>query len=132
MRPGGMKGPRLWPVAAGGEAEGSLILEVQGRVGSSPDNDEAGRTPRRSGLGKRSGKVYVRNQRLKASQSNAPAPTWGMRAGIAVHTCPLRRTGDSFGRYLSRRPGGHIEGLRVGVAMLQGHSWAPNPLTDSW
>ena len=39
----GMKGPSCGPSQRSAEAEGSLILETQGRVGSSPDNDGASR-----------------------------------------------------------------------------------------
>jgi len=107
-----MKGPASGLSQQAGEAEGSLILEVQGRVGSSPDNDEAGRHSQtvRARQAKREG---VREEPASESLSiECTGSNLGMRAGIAVHACLLRRTGDSFGRYLSRRPGGHIEGLR--------------------
>jgi hypothetical protein len=74
--------------------------------------------------------VYVRNQRLKASQSTAPAPTWGM-AGMAVPTHELRSGVTPWsvifaGREATRKACGVL------VAMLQGHSWAPTPPTGAW
>jgi len=75
--------------------------------------------------------VYVRNQRLKASQSNAPAPTWGMWAGIAVHAVAVGAATPSVGIFFVG-PEATLNACGVGVAMLQGHSWAPNPLTGSW
>ena len=43
MYPGGGEGPAFGLSQQPGEAEGSLTLEVQGRAGSSPDNDGTGR-----------------------------------------------------------------------------------------
>jgi hypothetical protein len=43
MQPGGMREPTCGLSQQAAEAGGSLTLEVQGRVGSSPDNDGTGR-----------------------------------------------------------------------------------------
>jgi len=98
-----MKGPHLGLSQQAGEAEGSLILEVQGRVGSSLTTTEAGRAlPDGPGLGKRSGKVYVRNQRLKPSH-RTHGSNLGDAAGIAVHAVDVGAA-TSFGRYLFAGP----------------------------
>jgi hypothetical protein len=76
--------------------------------------------------------VYVRNQRLKASQSNRTGSNLGDVGRDSSARCLLCAGGDSFGRSFLAGPEAAPNVCGVGVAMLQGHSWAPNPLTGSW
>ena len=93
--------------------------------GSSLDNDgtfwycQTGRVR----LAIREGVTRV-NQRLKASESDPPALTWRIWAG-------LRRAPTLWGTpWLVDVAGGEAARKYCGVrvAMLRGHSWAPNPL----
>ena len=58
-----MKGPTFGLSQQAAEAEGSLTLETQGRVGAALTTTGRAGTARRPGSGKRDGKVYeCRNQ----------------------------------------------------------------------
>ena len=85
-------------------------------------------TVRWFGSGKRDGKVYVRNQRLNASQENPTSSNLTDRGWVAVRTRAMRGTPapvNVAGREAT------LKGCGVGVAMPQGHSWAPPPLNGS-
>jgi hypothetical protein len=75
--------------------------------------------------------VYVRNQRLKASQSNTPAPIWEIWAGMAVHT-PEFCSAVTLWSVIFAGQEATRKACGVLVAMLQGHSWAPTPPTGAW
>jgi len=80
-------------------------------------------TVRWSGSGKQDGKVYVRNQRLNAPQANPTSSNLTDLGWVAVRTRAMRGTPASVnvaGREAALKDCG------VGVAMPQGHSWAPN------
>ena len=68
---------------------------------------------------------------VEPPQANAPAPTWWMWAGQQCAPRELRR-GDSLVGVLVAGPEATVNACGVAVAMLQGHSWAPNPSTGSW
>ena len=59
-----MKGPACGLSQQVVEAGGSLILEVQGKVGAAPTKAGRAGTARRPGLAEQDGKVYERNQCL--------------------------------------------------------------------
>ncbi len=85
-------------------------------------------TVRWFGLGKRDGKVYVRNQRLNASQANTTSSNLTDRGWVAVRTRAMRETPapvNVAGREAT------LKGCGVGVAMPQGHSWAAHPSNGS-
>jgi hypothetical protein len=79
--------------------------------------------------------VYVRNQRLNASQEQTTSSNLTDRGWVATRTrtttvlpWPCRgtlRLGDVAGREATPKACG------VGVARLQGHSWAPTPSKGS-
>ena len=83
-----------------------------------------------TGSGKQDGKVYVRNQRLKASQvSQQLEPD---RSGLQSNAHP----DDLFVRGTPRPVGfsgreAVMNACGVITAMLQGHSWAPTPSKGS-
>ena len=81
-------------------------------------------TARRSGSGKRDEKVYVRNQRLKASQASRQLEPGGSGLGRDAH--PQRLGGELLGRKQIAVPEATLNVCGVGVAMSQGHSWAPH------
>jgi hypothetical protein len=98
-----------------------------GRVEAALTTPGRASTVRWSGSGKRIEKVYVRNQRLKASQENPPAPIWRMWAGLlrAPELLLVRGTpglGEVAGLEAIRKACGVL------MAMRQGHSWAPNSI----
>ena len=76
--------------------------------------------------------MYVRNQRLKAPQVERTGSNLGDMGRDSSARRPLVAGGDSFGRYLFVGPEATGKACGVPVAMLQGHSWAPNPPTGSW
>ena len=90
-------------------------------------------TVRWCGSGKRDGKVYVRNQRLNASQakttsSNLTDLGWvATRTSTAVMTVAggTFRSGDVADREAT------VNACGVAVAKLQGHRWAPTPSNGS-
>ena len=95
-------------------------------------------TARWSGLGKRDGKAYVRNQRLNASQESHQLEPGGSGLDSSAH--PHDVHGDVVVvRVVRGTPGlGDVAGREatvkvcgVAVAMLQGHSWAPTPSNGS-
>ena len=72
----------------------------------------------------------MRNQRLNAPQESPPAPNLADLGWVAARTRDdtLRGTpglGDVAGREAT------VKVCGVGVAMLQGHSWAPTPSNGS-
>lgn len=97
---------------------------------AAPTTTRRASTARWSGLGKRDGTVYVRNQRLNASQAHPPAPTWRMWAGQrSVPAVMSRRGTPGAGRIAARETTVKVCG--VVVAGPQGHSWAPRPSSGS-
>jgi hypothetical protein len=108
------------------EAEGSLTLESQGRVGAALTTTGRIGTTRRSGSGKRDEKVYVRNQRLKAPQASRQLEPGGSGLGRDAH--PQRLGGELLGRKQVAALEATLNACGVGVARSQGHSWAPPSL----
>ena len=89
-------------------------LTTTGRIG----------TARRSGSGKRDEKVYVRNQHLKAPQSSLQLEPGGSGLGRDAH--PQRLGGELLGRKQVTASEATPNVCGVGVAISQGHSWAPH------
>jgi hypothetical protein len=83
-------------------------------------------TVRWSGSGKHDGKVYVRNQRLNASQVNPTGSNLTDRGQAATRTRHLGG-GELFGGFMSPVGEATVKGCGVAVARSQGHSWAPTP-----
>jgi hypothetical protein len=96
-------------------------LTTTGRIG----------TARRSGSGKRDGKVYVRNQRLNAPQDETTSSNLVDQGWVAARTgrASARRGTSWSGDVADREATVKICG--VAVARLQGHSWAPTPSKGS-
>lgn len=111
------------------EAGGSLILGTWVRVEAAPTTTGRAGTARRSGSGKRDGKVYVRNQRLKAPQEKATSSNLADLGWVAtrIHVSVWVTPGlvDVAGQEATMKDCGVV------VARLQGHSWAPNPVNGS-
>ena len=93
-------------------------------MGAASTTTERVGTARRSGSGKRDEKVYVRNQRLKASQSSLQLESGGSGLGRDAH--PQQLGGELLGRKQIAALEATLNVCGVGVAMSQGHSWAPN------
>jgi hypothetical protein len=106
------------------EAEGSLTLESQGKVGAALTTTGRTGTARRSGSGKRDEKVYVRNQRLKASQASRQLEPGG--SGLDRDAHPQQLGGELLGRKQVTASEATLNVCGVGVARSQGHSWAPH------
>jgi hypothetical protein len=81
-------------------------------------------TARRSGFGKQDEKVYVRNQRSKASQSSLQLEPGGSGLGCNAH--PQQLGGELLGWKEISISEATLNACGVGVAMLLGHSWAPH------
>src|SRR4029450_2369427 len=115
-----------------GEAGGSLTWEASGRVGSSPDNDEAGRHPQTAGArqARRRG-VRVQEQVVEPPQAIRRPQTWWTWAG-QQRTPARQRVGDSMAGFRSAGLEATGKGCGVPVARLQGNSWTPIPSTGSW
>src|SRR4051794_31978228 len=115
-----------------GEAEGSLRGETPVRVGAALTKRGRVGTARRPGPPERDGKVYVRNQRCKASQEihrlepGGSGPERGARPNrvIPARATPVR--GEVARREATRKVCGVL------VAMPQGQSWAPTPSIGEW
>jgi hypothetical protein len=124
-----VKGPTSGLSQQADEAEGSLTLEVQGRVGSSPDNDGTDRHHQtvRARQARRRGVTQV-NQRLNPLKRGTGSNLVDAGRAAAHVVVEARRR-----RLRSRKcvAGGEATGNACGVpvARLQGHSWAPIPLT---
>jgi hypothetical protein len=111
------------------EDGGSLTLEMQGRAGSSPDNDGTGwycqtawvRQSRREGV--------TRVNQWQSPVSGVPTPNladMGRSAARAHRGCRggrLRRPGQIAG------PKAIVKDCGVAMARLPGHSWAPTSST---
>jgi hypothetical protein len=90
-------------------------------------------TVRWCGSGKRDGKVYVRNQRLNASQDETTSSNLTDLGWVATRTPSAAmvvdwetfRSGDVADREAT------VNACGVAVARLQGHSWAPTPSNGS-
>ena len=85
-------------------------------------------TVRWSGSGKQDGKAYVRNQRLNAPQDETTSSNLTDLGWVATRTLLGKGTlgpVDVAGREAT------LNACGVGVARLQGHSWAPTPLKGS-
>lgn len=98
------------------------------RVGAALTTTGCASTVRWCGSGKQDGKVYVRNQRLNASQDKTTS------SNLTDLGCAATRTQRSWETLES----GDVAGLEavvnaygVAAARLQGHSWAPTPLKGS-
>jgi hypothetical protein len=102
-------------------------------VGSSPDNDEAGRHSQtvRARQAKREGvREEPASESLSIECTGSNLGDAG-RDSSARYVCFGGRATPSVGIFLAG-PEATSKVCGVGVAMLQGHSWAPNPLTVSW
>ena len=110
-----------------GEAEGSLILETQGRAGSSPDNDGTGRhyQTARVRQARRKGATKV-NQWSNPLKREAGSNLVDM-GRTATHTQPaigwVTPTSDYRGR-----SGGHEESLRRTRGEVAGEELGTNPV----
>jgi hypothetical protein len=102
------------------------------RAASSPDN--AGtcqhRQMGRVRQARREGVTTV-NQRVKASQEHSTSSNLTDLGWAATRTRTAHRAGNSLGRSVSSAGRPHPKACGVGVAMLQGQSWAPNPTNGS-
>jgi len=88
-------------------------LTTTGRIG----------TVRRFGTGKRDRKVYVRNQRLNASQGQTTSSNLTDQGWAATRTSASAGGTPWLGDVADREA--TVKGCGVAVARLQGHSWAP-------
>ena len=125
-----MKGHRPWLVAAGREKLGAARSggHRKGREAAPTTTGRAG-IARRAGSGKQDGKVYVRNQRLNAPQEQTTSSNLAdLGWGAARIRAAVRRTPGPV--YIAGREA-TVKACGVTVAMLQGHSWAPNPSNGS-
>ena len=131
MYPGGVKGPAFGPSQRTVEAEGSLISETRGRAASSPDNDGTGRYCQtiRARLARQTGVTTV-NQWLNPLKRGTGSNLVDAGRG-AVHVEPTQGEATPISGNVGR-VGGHTELCGVGVAMLQGKSWAPILPTGTW
>jgi hypothetical protein len=113
-----------------GEAEGSPIREVPGRVGAALTTPGRAGTARRPGSGKRDGKVYeCRNQwwnPLKARTGSNLVDVG--RAAVHAH----RLVGDFVAASIGAGAEAVPKVCGVGAARLQGKSWAPPPSIGTW
>jgi hypothetical protein len=87
-------------------------------------------TVRWGGSGKRDGKVYVRNQRLNASQEKPTSSNLTDLGWVAVRTRAWH--GELPGWSMSLDGEATPKVCGVGVARPQGHSWTPNLSNGSW
>ena len=128
-----MKGPTCGLSQQAGEAEGSLTLETQGRVGSSPDNDGTGRycQTARVRQARREGVTRV-NQWLNPLKRENRLQPGGYGPGSSARASRNRakrlrsRRISLVDREATRKACGVL------VARLQGKSWAPTPSTGQW
>ena len=108
-------------------AEGSLILGMQGRVGSSPDNDGTGwycQTARARQAGQEGVRVQEPVVEPPSDQDRLQSGGYGPDSSARPGSC-----------WLGRLPlpvqiaGGEavVNACGVATAMLQGHSWTPTP-----
>ena len=88
-------------------------------------------TVRWRGSGKRNEKVYVRNQRPKASQDSTTSSNLTDVGWVATRTRRPGPDGKLLGRLISPAREATVNDCGVAVARLQGHSWAPTPLKGS-
>ena len=98
------------------------------RVEAALTTTERASTVRWCGSGKQDGKVYVRNQRLNASQDKTTSSNLADLGWAATRTRRSRGTlesGDVAGSEAV------VNACGVAAARLQGHSWAPTPLKGS-
>ena len=125
-----VKGLRLWPVAAGRLKLGQPDPGGAGEGGQQPRQrrDEPG-TARRLGSGKRDGKVYVRNQRLKPLKCAHQLEPGG--SGLGGGACPVLVAGNSLAVFMSSVREATRKVCGVLVAMPQGYSWTPPPSSGS-
>ncbi len=100
-----------------------MTLESQGWVGAALTTTGRVGTARRPGSGKRDDEVYVRNQRLKASQDSPQLEPGGSGLGSDAH--PQRLGGELLGWIQIAAPEATLNVCGVDVVMSQGHSWAP-------
>jgi len=117
---------RSGPIEAGGS-----LTRRDGRIGwkAAPTTTGRAGTARRLGSGKQDGKAYVRNQRQKAPQETLQLKPGRSGLGSSAHPHrTARRTPrpvDVAGLEAT------VNACGVTVAMLQGHSWTPNPSSGS-
>ena len=87
-------------------------------------------TARRPGSGKRNGKVYVRNQRVKLLKTRHQLKSGGYGLGRGARPrCEMARGNSSIGLVSAGREA-TVNVCGVAVARPQGQSWAPNPTID--
>lgn len=102
------------------------------RAASSPDNDETDWHSQtvRARQAKREG---VREEPASESLSiERTGSNLGDAGRDSSARCPLRRAATPSVGIFFAGPEATSNVCGVGVAMLQGHSWTPNPLTGSW
>ena len=95
------------------------------RVGAAPTTTGQAGTARRSGSDKQDGKVYVRNQRLNASQAQTTSSNLADVGWVAARTRTV--CGELLGPVAPAGTEATLKVCGVGVARSQGQSWAPNP-----
>src|SRR5687768_15691146 len=100
------------------------------RVGAALTTTGRSRTARWAGSGKRDGKAYARNQRLKPRKRVTSSKPGGSGLGKqrASESC-ARRTLEAVFSVSAWEATVKVCG--VVVAMLPGYSWAPPPSNDS-
>jgi hypothetical protein len=94
-------------------------------MGAAPTTTRRAGTARRPALGKRDGKVYVRNQRLKPLKGRTGSNLVDV-GREAAHVRHVRATPKLADR-ANEEAMGKVCGVLI--AMLQGQSWAPTPST---
>jgi hypothetical protein len=110
-------------------------LEAVRSLGRGGGRQAASTTPGRastvrwSGFGKQDGKVYVRNQRLNASQDIATSSNLTDQGWVAVRIGTLVPRTPGLVNVVSQEA--TVKDCGVAVAKPQGHSWAPTPSIGS-
>jgi len=104
---------------------------MPGRAEAAPTTTGRASTARWSGPGKQDGKVYVRNQRLNASQANSTSSNLADLGWAAARTRIRLWCGELLGRLAVVGREAMVKDCGVAVAMLQGQSWSPHPTSGS-
>ncbi len=128
-----MEGPTCGLSQQAAEAGGSLILETQGWVGSSPDNDGTGRH-RQTARVRQARREGVRMQKPvveppQAGDTGSNLTDLGRAAVSGRPYIPGRTTSDGVEPAVTEAT---RKGCGVLVARLQGKSWAPPPSIGQW
>ena len=111
-----------------GEAEGSLTVEMRGRVGAALTTTGHTGTARRCGSGKQDETPYERNQCLtpRNSSTGSNLADLGRHAVRAADSLVRRRLRDGIERPVTEAT---LKACGVGVARLSGYSWAARSST---